>query len=184
MRLKHKRLLLALVFPFIALVALTGFKAAKRYMGTELTIPVVGYDPRDILSGHYLIYRLDFAEEICPAERQDADRVYLCVVQKKKKVTAQEIFTADPLVHRGCTAVLKGRCQGGRFLAGVERFYIPEQHAQLLDRIVRRWGDEGGRTRLVIAVDYQGKAVVKELLIDDKPLREFLSQVKRGGKTN
>ncbi len=176
MTVKHKRLAAALVFPVLAPLALTGYKAVKRNMGTELIIPIRGYDPRDLLSGHYLIYRLHFEEEFCTAQRQDTEPVYICVKQDGKSVEAREVYSADRSDHRGCTAIIRGQCKSGRFLAGVERFYIPEQHSQLLDRIVRGWGDSAGRSRLVINVDYQGKAAVKDLLIDDKPLRKFLAE--------
>lgn len=175
MTMKHRRLLLSLSFPIVALVALAGYKAYKVHSGTELTIPIAGYDPRDLLSGHYLTYRLDFDEEVCGSEHPNQDLLFLCVSQRGESISSRKVYSAKPEDRRGCTAVLQGLCKGGQFLAGVERYYIPEQHSRLLDRIVRGWGEDKGRARLVISVDYRGKAVVKELLIDGKPLRQFLA---------
>lgn len=175
MNLKHKGLLLSLVFPFVALVALTSYKAYKRFAGVELTIPITGFDPRDLLSGHYLTYRLDFEEDICRTERRDTDPVFLCVVQDGSDLATRVVYSADPSTNKGCTAVIKGRCDGRRFVGGVERFYIPEEHSRLLDRIVRGWGKNANRVMLVISVDPNGRAVVKNLLIDDQPWRDFLA---------
>jgi uncharacterized membrane-anchored protein len=177
MKITNKRLLLALVFPMLALMLLTGYKAHKRYSGTELTIPIVGYDPRDLLSGHYLVYRLDWDSSICRQRpSQDVD-VYVCVVEKEGSVDSYQVSSASAKYHEKCTAIVKGHCEHGRFVAGVERYYIPENQAKRLDRIVRGFGENASRAKLVISVDYAGKAVVKDLLIDDVPLKDFLKNL-------
>lgn len=175
MNLKHRELVFALALPVVALVALTGYKAYKRFAGVELTIPITGFDPRDLLSGHYLIYQLDFEMEICQGPRRDTDPVFLCVVRDGSDLSTRVVDSANPSTNKGCTAVIMGRCDGRRFVAGVERFYIPEEHSRLLDGVVRGWGEDANRAKLVISVDPRGHAVVKTLLIDDKPWREFLS---------
>ncbi len=179
MKLAHWRLLAALIFPVVALLALTGYKAYKVHAGVEVILPIAGYDPRDLLSGHYLIYRLDLPEETCPASEPDRDPVYLCVDKRSSPVSTHVVYSGNRTDHDDCAAIIRGRCEGGGFLAGVERFYIPEQHSRLLDRIVRGWGKDSGRTKLVLSVDLAGKAVIKDLLIDGKPLRKFLAA--RGG---
>lgn len=172
----RKGLFFALVFPFVALIALAGYKAFKRGSGVEVTIPIVGYDPRDLLSGHYLVYRLDVGDNICSAKQPDVDPVYLCVIQNNQEVSMHRVYSSDQSIYRECTTIIKGRCDRTNFVAGVERFYIPEQHSQLLDRIVRGWGEADNRAQLVIAVDGDGNAVVKNLLINDIPWRDFLAQ--------
>ena len=63
---KNKKLTAALMFPILCLLLLTAYKAVKIASGTEVTIPVIGNDPRDLLSGHYLIFRPDFNNDyIC-----------------------------------------------------------------------------------------------------------------------
>ena len=37
-------------------------------IGSEIILPISGFDPRDILSGHYLVYRIDYGiqnKDIC-----------------------------------------------------------------------------------------------------------------------
>jgi uncharacterized membrane-anchored protein len=71
--------LLGLCIPLAALVLwVAGIEA--RYLGAQkVLIAAEGYDPRDLLSGHYLHLRLNFdktdcaqfSDNICPTERFD-----------------------------------------------------------------------------------------------------------------
>lgn len=171
----NKRLLVSLLFPILALVALTGYKAYKQIAGVQLTIPITGYDPRDLLSGHYLTYRLDFKQHICPGYNLE-NQMFVCVVQLDNYLSASEVSSPSRSSNPECTAIIRGNCDQGRFTAGVERFYIPEQHSVQLDRIVRGWGANANRAKLVISVDRHGKAVAKNLLIDDKPWQDYLAE--------
>ena len=71
-----KFLILALSFPFIALIVWTISLYVQQSTGTEIKVAVMGYDPRDLLSGHYIRYTIDwektdcsqFPNGICPKE--------------------------------------------------------------------------------------------------------------------
>src|SRR5262245_44165272 len=164
---KNPGLLFALLLPGFSLGTLTGYKAFKRQAGAVVRLPITGYDPRDLLSGHYLTYRLDLPGAICET---DADPVFICIDGEDGETS----FTVPDLAEGSCKAILRARCEYGRVLAGVERFYVPEDRATELDRIVRGWGQNRARTKLELAVDRQGRATIRELLIDDKPWREAL----------
>lgn len=161
-------LLIALVFPILSLGALTIYKQHKVSSGTEVVIPIVGYDPRDLLSGHYLIYQLRLDE----CQEAYLDPAYMCVRSAQGEAFfSQAIPDLEPDDQLQCDTVIQGQCQGKRFEAGIERFYIPEAHSQALDRIIR-----SGKGKLVVSVDNQGKAVIKDLLINDRPWQEYLSE--------
>ena len=71
-----------------------------------------------------------------------------------------------------CRLFLRGYCDTntGFSVENLNRFYIPEEHAAVLDSKVR---DKQGS--LVLAVDAQGDAVIKDLLINGKPWRDVLT---------
>lgn len=136
-----------------------------------MAIPIDGYDPRDILSGHYLIYRLGFNHrEHC---NYDRNPVYLCLNPDPSgdELHDREISYLAPFPSEDCKAVLKGRCENGRFLAGIERFYIPEEYAGNLDRVVR-----SGKGKIVVAIDQRGNAAIKDLLINDEPWKDYINK--------
>jgi uncharacterized membrane-anchored protein len=69
-----------------------------------------------------------------------------------------------------CTLFIKGRCDdSAAFMAGIERFYIPEEFAQVLEQKVR---DKHGA--VVLSVDRQGNAAIRDLLLDGKPWKQVV----------
>lgn len=72
--------LLVFALPLICLITWTIGLYAQRQAGREVRLPVTGYDPRDLLSGHYIQYQIDwdkadctqFENQVCP------DPKYFC----------------------------------------------------------------------------------------------------------
>lgn len=58
----NRRLLgaLALLLPLAGLGAAWGMTHVRAQQGTEWDVPIRGYDPRDLLRGHYVIYTYDW----------------------------------------------------------------------------------------------------------------------------
>ena len=152
-------LVVALLLPILALGAMTWLKSHLRDSGTPITLPIEGFDPRDLLSGHYLTYRVDYAAGDCPADTDAA----VCLAPERS------IVAADAIPH-SCTLYIKGHCDSGQFRADVERFYIPEAYAQVLEQKVR---DKKGAVELSVAAD--GTAVIRELLIDGVPWQQAVT---------
>jgi len=50
----------ALVLPLLGLAATWVFTHVRAQQGTEWDVPIAGYDPRDLLRGHYVIYTYDW----------------------------------------------------------------------------------------------------------------------------
>lgn len=83
----NKRLSLFLLFiPFVFFVCWTGYLALTFKEGAQVVLPITGYDPRNLLSGHYIDYRIDwknancrqFDQGVCPRKEFDrARRVYV-----------------------------------------------------------------------------------------------------------
>ena len=73
---KSKLLAGILLTPFFILILWVAFLCYQRHSGMEITVAVRGYDPRDLLSGHYISYQIDwdktdcnqFPNGICPKE--------------------------------------------------------------------------------------------------------------------
>lgn len=74
---KKPLLVIALFLPLACLIGWTLFLTVSRNQGTDVKVAVTGYDPRDLLSGHYIAYQIDwertdcrqFAGNICPKEQ-------------------------------------------------------------------------------------------------------------------
>ncbi len=67
---------LATLLPFVAAVGFLCYEATAVMLGTPVSLAVTGYDPADILRGHYIRYEL-LLEDIKPMEPiLDEDQFY------------------------------------------------------------------------------------------------------------
>jgi len=154
---KRTWLIVALVLPLIALVGTAFLKGMQRASGTEVILPIEGFDPRDLLSGHYLTYRVDYG--VAPACATPEVHADLCI-NPTRGIYPEGTRPSD------CSLFIRGYCGSDtHFLVeDINRFYIPEEHAAALDTKVRN--KQGA---IVLSVDTDGNAVLKDLLIDGKP---------------
>ncbi len=54
-----------LILPLVILAGWAGWLAIQRENGREVKVVISGYDPRDLLSGHYLAYTIDWNRTDC-----------------------------------------------------------------------------------------------------------------------
>lgn len=157
----NRRILLiaALALPILALGVDAFMHHLQRASGEAVTLPIEGFDPRDLLSGHYLQYQVDYGvENGCDGYIGSAS---VCL-RPTRGIYPRGDLPAD------CGLFIQGHCDDhGIFLANIERFYIPEEYAQSLEDKVR---DHQGE--LALSVDRQGNAAIRDLLIDGKPWKE------------
>jgi len=148
----QKILLVALMFPIIALAIIVGYRNYILSAGTEVILPVTGYDPRDLLSGHYLIYTIDYGVSgVCLGNSSKMNTpAYICLDPKMFSYSWTE----------KCKLVIKGSCNQARFEAGIERYYVPEEKAKNLEALLRSEG-----ASIVLSITDSGKVQIKSLLI-------------------
>jgi uncharacterized membrane-anchored protein len=160
---KNKFLLFSILLPIFALVFLICFKHTQIMMGKEVTLPISGYDPRDLLSGHYLRYSIDYnIMSICKNNEQpvksSTEHSYVCLEPR--------FFSLNRPFP--CTVYIRGYCQNGRFIASIEQFFIPEDKAKILETLIQT-----KKSHIVLSVTSHGQAYVKELFIEGKPWHKW-----------
>lgn len=157
------RLVAALLFPIVVLATNTWMYQQQRQAGETFRFPIEGFDPRDMLSGHYLFYKVDYgviSEYGCPASDITA---VLCLRPEKR------VYPADERPNT-CEIYLQGECDASAaFTAGLDRFYIPQEYAtQLENTIAQKKGS------IEVSIDKRGNAAILDLLIADKPWKETI----------
>jgi len=103
----------ALALPVLALAALVGEQERRLAGATILTVPIRGYDPRDLLAGHYLYAQFDWDWERQP-EAQSANSSAeggACVLSDKPKPRLRFLpgWKAGDRVDADCKLVIAGR---------------------------------------------------------------------------
>ena len=162
------RLVLAVVLPLVVIAI--GIVDAERHLATarRWVFDVAGYDPRDLLHGHYLLYNVALDEgppiEECPDDEEGV--CCLCLDDRGDQV--------PPHARRATCATARGQCAAvlqTRYLATLRRYYIAEADA---DRLTRSFQEAAGRrqARLVVAIDDRGVPRVDRLLLNGVPIEQ------------
>ncbi len=158
---KINKHLLLILCPIFILFLWASYHEINSNIGTERTFEIRGYDPRDLLSGHYLTYDViydNFDGETCLYKYNDREK--LCLDTGK-------------LVEKGvpCKLELAGTCRYNRFDANINRFYIPQEHAEQLDKLLR---NNIVPASIKVLITNSGTAYVKELYFDGMPWQEYI----------
>jgi hypothetical protein len=120
----------AFVLPVLALFAVLANKAQLGSQDTvELTVPIEGFDPRDLLAGHYLTYgirasRLDMSAEAT----QTAEKQSFCAC-----FSEQEVFITQCANHK-CKLYVPITSRNGLLFTSdtLERYYFPDKYKDVL----------------------------------------------------
>ncbi len=152
----------ALSLPFLSMGVWVIWLFISLSAGKEAVLPVSGYDPRDLISGHYLTFTVDYpGGNTCSEENyEEEEKSCYCITSLGKNSEVTEgYFTPYCTEDNSCIMFIKGTCRYGTFDAGISRFFINETQAAALDEKLR---ENGAFIRL--SVDYSGHALIKEFL--------------------
>lgn len=168
--------LLALII-MIALPSLLLVKAAyDRHNGKIWRVEIAGYDPRDLLRGHYLNFRYDwnFAKTNDSWSCEYSKNCCLCLIEASPGNIVHPVaktMACDAPEIRQCHSVVTSRKELNPALGG-QVYFIPEKHATQVEDLLR---DETQDIQMEIAVPRSGgPAIIRELYIDQQPLESYL----------
>jgi hypothetical protein len=175
----------AVSIPILGLLALVGRAEVARLHGPTWTIPITGYDPRDLLHGQYLQYQYRFSwagESTCgpPARRgwwgdegwtaevPLSPGCCLCLIQRAPG------DGVDPWVRQIPCGAADDQCDATVRSESVMpplRYYVPEDQALALESQLRT-RDAG----LELTVGGDGAPAIHGLVLDGRPWREALGR--------
>jgi hypothetical protein len=154
----RRRLFVAVIA--VDLLVFGGWIAAEetaRFRGVEVLLPVEGYDPRDLLSGHYVRFRLVAEREAAALDRAAAD---YCIEERdgRHHVTRLRQLPGD------CALFLRALQRSDpRF--GVERFYIDERLSRVVAAV-----PPGPDTYARARVGRDGRVHLIDLVVAGRPI--------------
>jgi uncharacterized membrane-anchored protein len=163
---------LLLLYPILVLGLVTAQQSWRQASGVQLELPIQGYDPRDLISGHYLVYTIDYGiekpcEAAVPLPRADQTAVNKAMANREPELKL--------CLRDSCSVWIRGRCEGTRFVAGIERFFIPEEHARQIETLI-----QGKPSSLVVSIGPDGRAAIVDLKIDGQPWQDALASQSSG----
>lgn len=117
-----------LLLPILGLALAWGIAHRRGQQGTDWDVPVQGYDPRDLLRGHYLMFQYDWpglVEDDVPGPG-----AVLCLEGAPPRITVSRVQRGGEACARPVRAA-----PGDTLLAG--RLYIPQERAPALEAQLR-----------------------------------------------
>jgi hypothetical protein len=123
--------LAAFALPLAGLAALWGWSDHLSRQGTDWLVPIAGYDPRDLLRGHYVQYSYDWpglSDEGMPGEGVGE----LCLHGTAPRLKS----VSRPEAGSGCEHLARAADAHSGYPMGlsVGRVYIPQTRSEDLDR--------------------------------------------------
>jgi uncharacterized membrane-anchored protein len=165
----------AVVLPLVALVLGIVRSEQRLAEGRRWSFEVTGYDPRDLLRGHYIQYRLVLEDTDLPVlgagdgsscDDETGDFCCLCLLADVENDKTYVERTACQLARTECEGMLQLR-----YLGELERYYIAEERAEELTAIFQDAARDN-RARLIVAIDAEGKPQIDTLLVNDMPVEQ------------
>ena len=158
--------LLAVALPVIAIVL--GIARAEWTFrhGRDFVFEIGGYDPRDLLRGHYLLFQLRVDPQAVrePCEDEGPEPCCLCLTRGEgDRVTSAE---------RATCATARADCDGALQITDAiraVRYYVPEAQAADLERRLREAAQREAALA-VVSIDADGNGRVRELQIDGETI--------------
>lgn len=155
--------LLALALPLLGLAATWAFTHLRAQQGTEWDVPVSGYDPRDLLRGHYIVYRYDWPGLDPKVDLFSAGE--LCLMGPAPRIvrTEQGPLDGGPCANR-IVALDRGSsaARGNGLDGGI--LYVPQTEASRLERQLRDPTQQG-----MVRIRVRGDGHVTPLRITFRP---------------
>ncbi len=162
----------ALALPVIGLLGAVTLNAVQEKTSKQFTIPIVGFDPRDLLRGQYLQFRYVWPETVPDnIAFEEGHEKGLCLDD------AGGTLTATPVTDAKCPHYVRlWDAREGTLASRIDnktppvrgRFFLPESNARAVENLLR---DKAHKLD-VIAYTKSGALVPTMLLIDGKPWME------------
>jgi uncharacterized membrane-anchored protein len=158
----------AVALPLLAYVGSIGLAEAKRRGAPQIEVKIEGYDPRDLLRGQYLQYRIVadgrtdgsiMGAGLAPWQQGDVYRSYACASQESGRTWAVRVY--DGARPPECQLDLPVD-----FIYEAHRYYIQQDRGLKLEEAVRE-----GRASVELRVVSASEVLVQNLLIDGAPIR-------------
>jgi len=160
-----KRVLLALAVVDLVFFGAWVVREEIARRGGRIHLPIEGYDPRDLLSGHYVRFQLVAVREAATFLEPHGARVpqAFCIEPKEGLHHVKGVRTGSA---SSCSPFLRATLdEWAHWDFGVDRFYVDERLAN-----EARWIQANPDTYLIATVDDSGAVHPVDLIVNGKSL--------------
>ena len=155
---------LALILPILLLVFMVGRAEWQLAHSNTWFFSIRGYDPRDLLRGHYMRFQLVVAPDETLESCEIDDPACCYCLDDRGRFEAHVTLATCETASLTCDDYVQTQP-----LHSLDRFYIPETGRRELEA---RFRDAAlaGHAYLAVAVDRAGQPMIEGLWLDGKPI--------------
>lgn len=157
--------IIALLIPMLITLASIAKSEYRLSVGEMWTFKISGYDPRDLLRGHYVTYQVEFDWQKDKGVCSDKDDCCLCLNRKKRSLDSTKVSKVS------CSLAVD-RCDGlmrEEYIKELRKYFIPEDKGKALEKAIREKGAE-----ILVAISDDGYPAVRDLLVNGKTWLETI----------
>ncbi len=163
----NNKILMAVALPFILLCFLIARAEYHIKTGEQWNIHITGYDPRDLLRGHYLRFNLAYDWENTAHTCDSEAACCLCLMSTDSQT---------PKVNKMRCDEAKTQCDS--FIApeyerSLHRFYIAETDGKRAEDILSE-AQANKNAFIALSINKNGEPRIRDLLIGDRPIGDLL----------
>lgn len=155
---------LAVTLPIVLLVFMVGRAEWQLAHSDTWFFAIRGYDPRDLLRGHYMQFRLSIAPDETLEACSVGDPSCCYCLEDRDRTEAYVILATCETAMASCDDYVQTRP-----LHALDRFYIPEEGRVEMETKLRD-AALAGRAHLSVAVDETGQPMIDGLWVDGEPI--------------
>lgn len=175
---KERKIFLGIAIAWLVIIVIfIGIKEFNITTGKEITLQTVPVDPYDMFRGDYVILRYDISEMQVPEGAYKAgDTVYVTLEEelptgytrgiKISREKPNDFFIKGTITN--INQMTKDNTSNKNDIAsieyGIESYFIPEGKGWILEQ------ERGKGLDAKVSVTTSGRAIIKELLINKKPI--------------
>lgn len=163
--------------PILALAGLSLLHEYRRSTGTVWTVPIAGYDPRDMLRGHYLQYQYEWNLDDAAAACSGPDCALCTDAPERFDPPVRLVPRSDAAEACASFIAVAFDPSNGIMIAGARdrltRYYVPESEALRLQTLLIQSAD-APEFSIGLRVTDSGTAYIEALYVDGTPLEEWL----------
>jgi uncharacterized membrane-anchored protein len=169
-----KTFIIAMLIPAIAILAFIGYNYYTYSLGEGILLKTVPVDPRDLFRGDYVNLRyeittIDITHTLHTSNFTAGDDIYTVLSKEEKFWFITKVGDYKPALQSN-EVCMKGKVTSSygnqlRVEYGIESYFVPEDKGRDIEREI------GNNISVMVAVDSNCRAIIKELYINDKPVR-------------
>lgn len=162
-----------MLVPSVIILALIGYNYSTLYFGEEILLKTAPIDPRDLFRGDYVrlnyeISTVDLQQTPYDSNFTPGEAVYAVLSKDEKYWSIKGVGHNKPELQSE-EACMKGNIASSfnnrlRITWGIESYFVPENMGKDIEREIRN-------VSVMVAVDSTCRAMIKELYIDDEPVK-------------